>query len=241
MTSPGGNLSAGGMCLAIGRDELDKLVASQIEHLFVLGAGEAAQLSHAVADALERCEYCFERTDNKYYQFHGRPYFNPFQSAQYCIFLYHLSVAVNRLEGAPATLADRVYYLNRALNGVDLFYEVELPRVFMLDHPLGSVMGRASYGEYFRFAQSCTVGNNHGVYPVIGEHVTMMSGSKIIGACRIGERSIIAANTYICDQDVPPNCYVFGSSPHLIFKARGERLSNEGVTAERTSAEGEAD
>ncbi len=46
-------------------------------------------------------------------------------------------------------IADKIYYLNRALNSVDLFYEVALPRIWSCEHPLGSIMGRAPYGENF--------------------------------------------------------------------------------------------
>lgn len=52
------------------------------------------------------------------------------------------------------------------MNGCDLYHEVNLPHYFTLDHPVGSVMGRAEYGEGFSFGQNCTVGNNKGIYPV---------------------------------------------------------------------------
>ena len=80
----------------------------------------------------------------------------------------------------------------------------------MLDHPVGSVLGRAQYGEFFSFSQNCTVGNNKGIYPVIGKNVGMLSGSKILGKCEIGDNVIVAANTYIKDQSVPPYSLVFG-------------------------------
>jgi serine O-acetyltransferase len=208
------------MKLAINRLELDTLVGRQISNMFLLSSTEHDLLRDAIEGALERTRHCFAHTDNKYYRRDGVVYFNPFHAAQYCIFLYFLSREVRAREADPALLADRVYYLNRALNSVDLFYEVELPSIFMLDHPLGSVMGRAKYGDYFRFAQNCTVGNNNDLYPEIGRHVTMMSGSKIIGRSRIGDGVILAANSYVKDQDVPSDSTVFGASPNLIIKPR---------------------
>ena len=81
-------------------------------------------------------------------------------------------------------MADRIYYLNKALNGVDLFYEVELPDVFFLDHPVGSVLGQTQRnGDFFSFSQNCTVGNNKGIYPTIGQNVQMMAGAMIVGDC----------------------------------------------------------
>ncbi|MDB6074366.1 MAG: transferase hexapeptide repeat containing protein, partial [Verrucomicrobiaceae bacterium] len=119
-----------------------------------------------------------------------------------------------RHPGVP-TLADRVYYLNKALNGMDLFYEVEMPAIFSLDHPVGSVLGRAVYGDYFSFSQGCTVGNNRGVYPTLGTNVRMLSDSKVIGKCTIGDNVILSAGCYVKDTDVPSCSLVFGTSPNL--------------------------
>ena len=48
------------------------------------------------------------------------------------------------------------------MNSVDLFYAIELPQKFGAEHPLGSVMGRAKYGDGFFFYQGCTVGGTDG-------------------------------------------------------------------------------
>jgi serine O-acetyltransferase len=113
------------------------------------------------------------------------------------------------------------------LNHLDLFYEVNLPKVFFLDHPVCSVIGRAVYGELFSFSQNCTVGNNKGVYPTIGRNVRMASGSKVLGDCRIGDNVIISANAYVKDTDIPSCSLVFGSSPNLVLKSRSESYFNE--------------
>jgi len=211
------------MQLEIPRTELEALVSRQIENLFCLRREEEREILRAgVAAALERCAFCFSHTKNKYYAKDGKPYFNPFHSGQYSIFLYFLSNTLFSLYPNARTLADRVYYLNKALNGLDLFYEVKMPRVFFLDHPLGSVLGRAIYGEGFAFSQNCTVGNNKGVYPVIGENVRMMASSMILGACKIGNNVIISAQSYVKDVDIPPCSVVFGAHPNLVVKTRDE-------------------
>lgn len=115
-------------------------------------------------------------------------------------------------------LADKVYYLNKMLNGCDLYHQVELPKFFRLDHPVGSVMGRAVYGEGFMFAQNCTVGNNKGIYPIIGENVRMCAYSSILGNCKIGNNVILGAHAAVKDTDIPDNSIVFGQSPNLILK-----------------------
>ena len=44
-------------------------------------------------------------------------------------------------------LADKLYYLNKMMNGVDLYHQIELPAVWGCEHPMGSIMGRATFGE----------------------------------------------------------------------------------------------
>ncbi|MDT8375579.1 MAG: hypothetical protein RQ867_02445 [Mariprofundaceae bacterium] len=205
--------------------DIEALVARQLGTLFVFDPQhEGPLLKRAVAIALQRSECCFSETRvrSKYYVRDGEIYFNPFHSGQYAIFLYFLSNTIYREVSGSSTLSDRVYYLNKVLNGLDLFYEIEMPDAFFLDHPVGAVLGRAKYGEGFSFSQGCTVGNNKGIYPSIGRDVRMMSGSKIVGDCEIGDHVIIAANTYIKDANIPSCSIVFGSSPDLVIKQKSK-------------------
>lgn len=130
--------------------------------------------------------------------------------------LYLVARAVRGCGGGP--LCDKIYLLNRALSGVDLFYEVRLPDVFFFDHPLGSVIGRAEFRGPFNFLQGCTVGNNKGVYPSFGSYVFMCSDAKVLGACSVGDYVIFAANSYVKDTDIPAGSIVFGQSPNLVVK-----------------------
>lgn len=151
------------MNLVIPYDEIIKLVHKQIDNIFNLENNEKELINNIFQKVLERCERNFSNSSNKYYTNNGITKFNPYHSGQYCIFLYYLSNEV--WKNGNSILADKVYYLNKTLNSCDLFYEVELPNIFMLDHPVGSVMGRAKYSDFFSFGQNCTIGNNKGVYP----------------------------------------------------------------------------
>ncbi len=201
-----------------GRERLRALVARQLGHLFeFLPAEDDAALDAGLETALARVRHCFGRILLKRYrQEDGTAVFNPFHSGQYCIFLYYLSRSL-ALAGA-GSLADRVYYLNRTLNGVDLFHQVELPDVFCLEHPLASVIGRARIGDGFFFAQGVTVGGNKNAYPVIGRHVSLLSNSKVVGASVLGDHVILAANSYVKDTVIPPHSIVFGQDRHLVIK-----------------------
>lgn len=157
---------------------------------------------------------CFEKSICKYY--HKENGLNPFNSVMYTNYLYQVSHLLYK-EGY-SQIADKVYYLNKMLNAVDLFYAIELPEHWNCEHPLGSVMGRAKYGDYFFFYQGSTIGGNHTNYPVLGDYVTMYSNSKVLGKSHIGNNVIIGANTYIKDTDIPDNSIVFGQFPNLIIK-----------------------
>lgn len=217
------------MKLELPYPDLLDLTARQIDNLFGLDIeNERAVLAAGMDVALRRSEFCFARVENKYYHLDGETCFSPFHSGQYTIFLYYLANSIFSLAPRSKTLADRVYLLNKTLNCLDLFYEVQMPAVFFLDHPVGSVMGRATYGDYFSFGQNCTVGNNKGAYPVIGRNVRMMSGSTVLGKCRVGDDVVIAANAFVKDTDVPSCSIVFGSSPAHIVKTKDKTYFRTG-------------
>ena len=211
------------MIMEISRESLKSLVARQLGNIFMFDEkAEGEILSGGIDLALKKCGHCFSHSRNKYYSKNGEPFFSPWHSAQNCIFLYYLSRAVFETSPADRTLADRIYYLNRTLNGADLFYEVKLPDIFFTDHPLGSIMGRAEYSDFFSFAQNCTVGSNNYLFPKFGKNVRMMSGAKVLGKCNVGENVIFAANTYVKDTDIPSCSIVFGSYPDIAIKTRDE-------------------
>lgn len=189
----------------------------------MLDKAEYAILEAHFEEALQRCEYCFSCTPSKYYVREGRPFFNPYHSVQYMTFLYYLGNTVFQKTPEASLLCDKLYYLNKLLNGVDIFYAVRLPDFFMAEHPVGTVIGKAEIGNGLLFYQGCTIGGFHSKdgkidYPVIGENVKLYANSSIIGACRIGTNVKIGAGAIIKNQDIPDNSVVFGQSPDLIIK-----------------------
>jgi len=202
------------------------LVFTQLK-MFKLTKEEEDIIALCFPKTKERLEYNFKHSHNKYYARNGMAYFNPFHSGQWCVFLYYLSNTIFVESEDNSITCDKIYYLNRMLNGCDLFYRVTLPDIFAMDHPLGTIMGRGTFKNYFTFAQGCTVGNNKDIFPVFGEKVFMLSNSKVLGNSKIGNNVIIAANTYIKDTDIPDYSMVFGSSPNLIIKRYSVEEFNE--------------
>ena len=129
--------------------------------------------------------------------------------------------------------ADQIYYLNKIMHGIDWFYEVDLPIHFFAEHPLGSVLGRAKYGDYLLVYQGTTVGGsykeNKVYYPTIGNNVILFSNASILGKSQIGSNVIISAGTQIVNEDVPDNCIVFGQTPNLIIKERNKNMMEKTI------------
>lgn len=211
------------MQLLISRSQILDNLCRQIDSFFSCSEEEYSMLETYFDKALQRVEKCFQGVDNKYFKTEsGGVKFNPFHSVQYMTFLYTLANELYR-NGMSSTLSDKLYYLNKTMNGLDMFYAIELPEIWSAEHPVGSVLGRAKYGDGFFFYQGCTVGGNRGkdgilYYPVIGKNVRMYANSSFIGKCNIGDNVILGAGALVKDTDIPSNSIVFGQSPHLIIK-----------------------
>ena len=209
------------MKLSISKNDLFKLLSLQLNNFFGINNNEIIVLKKNFNSALRKSFHCFSKNKNKYYHLDKETYFNPYHSGQYCIFLYFISNLIFKFgpkKKLNKLLADKIYYLNKSLNGIDLFYQVEMPKIFFLDHPLGSIIGRGQIKNYFSFSSGCVVGNNKGKYPKIGKNVKMLANSKILGDCIIGDNVIMAPNSYVIDIKVPKNVIVFGQYPNNIFK-----------------------
>ena len=203
--------------------KLPDLVCHQLESFFPISKDEKEILEAALPIVISRADKCFGKVDNKYFHRDGDIFFSPFHSGQWLILLCYLgntistklNLALENIteKNLQKVLADKIYYLNKILHSVDIYHEVELPESFFLEHPVGTVLGRAKYQN-----ENCTVGGNRGHYPSLGKNFRMMSGSKILGKSSVGDNVTLAANTYVKDTDIPENATVFGVSPNLIIK-----------------------
>jgi serine O-acetyltransferase len=179
-------------------------------------SGDAAALRRrlelSLPCALERLAHCIGHV-----RMWKAGQFNYLNSSQYCIYLYFLANSVWR-EHQDAESATRLFLLNKALNGIDLFYEIAMPEVFFIGHSVGIVLAKASYGNYLVLYQNATVGKNHGVAPTLGEGVILYPNSAIIGRCHIGKNTVVSQGTSVINRDTPGDCLVFpGNAGELHF------------------------
>lgn len=144
--------------------------------------------------------------------------FNYLHSSQYCHYLYFLANTIWNAAGNPV-LCTKLFLLNKALNGIDCFYEIELPDIFYIGHSLGIVLAKATYSNYMVLYQNSTVGKNHGVAPILEEGVVLYPNTAIIGRSRVRKGTILSQGTSVINQDTPGMCVVYpGLAGKLVFK-----------------------
>jgi serine O-acetyltransferase len=166
--------------------------------------------------ALQRVEKCFSNIKKKYYFENGSVVFDHLNCDHMATLLYFYSNTLWRETGEDK-LAKRLFYLNKVMHGLDLFYSVKMPDIFLLVHPIGTVLGRAEYSNYFVVYQNCTVGATTTVYPKLGQGTVLYSKSSVIGDCALGNNVVIAANALLINTIVPENTVVTGSYPSHRF------------------------
>lgn len=195
-------------------DQLSAYVRAQIGHFFPTGEDPAlALIDLHLEEALRRLERCVSQV-----RMWIPGQFDVLHSSQYCIFLYYLSNTIWRRERAR-TVCTKLFLLNKALNSIDCFYEIELPKVFFIGHSVGIVLAKATYGNYLVLYQNSTVGKNHGSAPVIGERVVMYPGTAIIGRSMVMANTVISQGAGLVNCDSPGNCMVFrGADGRATFK-----------------------
>ena len=200
-----------------------ELLKKQLCNFYIINESEIELINQFRKNVASRMLYNCKHISNKYYSDINN--LSPYHSCQYLMFLYFVANTIFSMTQKRQSICDKIYNLSKIVSSADIYYEIQLPDIFSFDHPVGSVLGRAQYNDFFSFSQGITVGNNKGIYPTFGKFVLMFSNSKVIGNCNIGNNVIISANTYIKDKDVPDNSIVFGQDKDLIIKPLNSELS----------------
>jgi len=205
---------------------LTRLIANHIPD----GRPVRTSLQPVVAEALDRAEHCFAQVHRKYYNVGGRVLFDHLNGDQFATFLYFVANSTWAMTGDDE-LATKLFSLNKIMHGLDLYFSVSMPETFLLVHPVGSVIGNASYGDYLVVYQNCTIGSDAGKYPRFGEGTILYARSSVLGDCSIGDDVVFAANSFVVNSDVVSNSIVVGQYPqHRVLASSQsvrERLFDE--------------
>lgn len=198
-------------------EQLAQFAAKQINHAFPDDQdADPADLTQAAHGALQRLEHCFSHINNKYFFDDAQVVFDHLHGDQYAMWLYFLANELFQING-PAHYCKKLFLLNKMLHGCDIYYEVELPSIFLLVHPLGTVLGRGRYADFLLVYQRCGVGSNHDIYPTLGKHVSLRPGSAVLGKSHVGNDCVIAAESLLLDQNLSDNSvYIGNPRDHLI-------------------------
>ena len=196
------------------------MAVRQVENMFPDGESvNVEEMLPSARVAMQRLEYCFSRVNNRYFFDGQHVYFDHLHGDQYAMWLYFLSNQLFR-DAAPMNWCKKLFLLNKLLHGCDIFYEVELPSIFLLVHPLGTVLGRGNYNDHFLVYQRCGIGSNHDIYPSLGRHVTLRPGSAVLGQSQIGDNVTIAAESLVIDRNIPHQTTYFGNPRDHWLRAR---------------------
>lgn len=176
-----------------------------------------------IDEALERLHRCINACAP------WRPdQFNVLQSSQHCIYLYYLSNTIWQRSGDTAA-ATRLFLMNKAFNGIDLFYEIAMPEIFYIGHSVGIVLAKATYGNYLVLYQNSTVGRHKDQIPVIGDRVVMYPGTSIAGRAVVEDDCVLSQGVRVINKHVPKGSMIFaGEKPgELAFRPRPDDLLQE--------------
>jgi len=215
------------MQLTLSIDALEDYLKNQILIFFPNTKG-SIELRPFIDKGLERLEYCFSKIKVKYYQNKNGAYFDHLHSDQYAKFLFFVSREAYLHSNKSVYI--KCSYLNKVLNGIDLYGHIKMPNIFLLVHPLGTILGRAAYSDYMIFYQGVTVGGKHEngdiYYPRFSEKTACFANSSIIGKVNSGGNTIFAANSSVVGGDFKSDSLVVGHYPDNVIKNNNKTIFN---------------
>lgn len=170
--------------------------------------------------ALDKLNHCFGFCLLERYKKGSQTLYNHLYSDHNIVLFWFLASIAHR-EFKNTTLANKLYYLNKIMHGFDCMYDTNLPDVFLIFHGSGTVLGKATYSNFFVALQGVTVGSHKGGYPNLGSGVALASGSSVIGNCSIGDNSSIGSNTHIFRVNVPSNSVAYSNEGKVLIKEGG--------------------
>ena len=153
--------------------------------------------------------------------------FNVLQSSQHTIYLYYLAHTIWSRSSDTAA-PTRLFLMNKAFNGIDLYYEIAMPAVFYIGHSVGIVLAKATYGNHLVLYQGATVGRHKDQIPVIGDRVVLYPGSAVVAGSVIGDDVVISQGVRVINRAVPDGMIAFaGGGGDLVFRPRPDDLLAE--------------
>jgi serine O-acetyltransferase len=209
--------------LHLDRLQLSGYVKKQIQNLLPMQSGPELNLIDVhLSETLLRVQRCIDQV-----RMWRVGEFDVLHSSQYCTFLYFLANTIWRRE-QNREICTQLFLLNKAMNSIDCFYEIEMPEVFLIGHSVGIVLAKATYGNFFVLYQNSTVGKNHGDAPLLESGVVMYPNTAVIGRSHVKQGSVIAQGVSVINQETEAFRIAFQSADRgLKFKSMQHSIQED--------------
>jgi serine O-acetyltransferase len=106
-------------------------------------------------------------------------------------------------------LAKAFSLVNFLLFGIEVPARLKIGRGLVIAHTQGTVLGPVEIGEYVTLYQQVTLGAKAADFkydpslrPLVGNHVTISAGAKVLGSVKLGNYCTVGANAVVLN-DVP--------------------------------------
>lgn len=201
------------MITSLSTEELIEYIGHQLDTFFPDKKKlKGEDIKKAISLGLERTEHCFKHVALPAYFNGGETKFSHLHSDQYSQFLYYFSNSLWKIS-ENKEICDKITQLNKFLNGMFWSYKGELPDIFILIHPVGTVIGNAVYSDFLVVLQNVTINTNsdeHGnPAPTLGRGLFLGAGAKIIGGKPVGDRVSIGVDALVYKQEIKDDSVVF--------------------------------
>lgn len=219
------------MITSLNSTDLKNYVSDQLDFLYPDGYKLIGKdVDSAMELALDRLENCFRHiTLRGYCNENKEACFSHLHSDQYSQFLYFFSNSLWNIS-QNSKLCSKLINLNKTLNGMFFSYKCKLPDVFLFAHPVGSIIGNASYSEGLVIFQNVTINTGNdlegsGTTPKLGKGLFLGAGAKIIGEKTIGDRVSIGVDATVYNREIPDDTVVIRNSDtgKIMFSPRKKK------------------
>jgi serine O-acetyltransferase len=202
------------------KSQLNKYLLKQLNHFFPDEIAIENELNKVIDEALNRLEFSMLHV-----KLSSHRTFSHLHSDLYAQFIYFASNTAHKYQFN--NLATKLFYLNKTLHSINCMYTTKLPKVFLLLHTVGTILGYANYEDFLVVNQGVTVGTNNEMYPTIKTKVMLRPHTSVIGNSTIGENCALSINATIFNETINDNKIIIGNSPNLIFKENKNNLIEE--------------
>ncbi len=175
---------------------------------------------------------CLRQDIQRYQEHTGQALLTTFCKALYChpsfagVVWYRTSRALwlkkHNMLAQICLIILRVFYpFIRNYSGVELSPSVEIGPGLWIGHFGPTVFHpQIKAGRHLSILHGTTIGSGTGGVPILGDNVSVGTGTIIVGAIRVGDNVIIGAGAVVT-KDIPDNCLAIGS-PAKAFPRHGQ-------------------